>query len=164
VIQRPEVCRTVPLTRRQEGPDRSVGLGEPANPVSRPHEIRNQLPISRRLSKSLKGGMPEAGLGRSWPGSSVRHPTSPGGAVPIAVQLRGTIEIRKMPQAKIIVPQAPPSHPLTEYLPPRSSLGLSLLRVVTGVWVEHHRGSTHRRHAGESRAPGRTLDVVRRSA
>jgi hypothetical protein len=82
----------------------------------------------------------------------------------MADQLTGTIEIRKMQQAKLIVPRAPPSHPLTEYLPLRSSLGLSLQRVVTGVWVEHHRRSTHRQHAGESRAPGRTLDVVRRSA
>jgi len=49
-------------------------------------------------------------------------------------------------------------------LPLRISLGLSLKRVVTGVWVEHHRGSTRRQCAGESRAPGRTLDVVRRSA
>jgi hypothetical protein len=49
-------------------------------------------------------------------------------------------------------------------LPLRSSLGLSLVRVVTGVWVEHHRGSTRRQCAGESRAPGRTLDFVQRSA
>src|SRR5271169_4507178 len=43
-----------------------------------------------------------------------------------------------------------------------SSLGLSLQRVATGVWVEHHRGSTHRQPVGYSRAPGRRLDVVRR--
>ena len=45
-----------------------------------------------------------------------------------------------------------------------SSLGLSLERVVTGVWVEYHRGPTSRQPAGHSRAPGRRLDVVRRSA
>ena len=45
-----------------------------------------------------------------------------------------------------------------------SSLGLSLERVVTGVWVEYHRGPTRRQPAGHSRAPGRRLDVVRRSA
>jgi len=44
------------------------------------------------------------------------------------------------------------------------SLELSLERVVTGVWVEHHRGSTRRQCAGDSRTPGRTFDVVRRSA
>ena len=48
--------------------------------------------------------------------------------------------------------------------PLRSSLELSLERVATGVWVEHHRGSTRRQCAGESRAPGRIFNVVRRSA
>jgi hypothetical protein len=47
--------------------------------------------------------------------------------------------------------------------PSVSTLQLSLLRVVTGVRVEHHRGPTLRHHAGQSRAPGRTLDVVLRS-
>jgi hypothetical protein len=63
------------------------------------------------------------------------------------------------------LPRATPRHASTGCaLLPRSSLGLSLERVVTGVWVEHHRGSTRRQCAGESRTPGRTLDVVRRSA
>ena len=46
----------------------------------------------------------------------------------------------------------------------RSLLELSLERVVTGVWVEYHWGPTRRQPAGYSRAPGRRLDVVRRSA
>jgi hypothetical protein len=63
------------------------------------------------------------------------------------------------------LPRGPPRHASTGcVLPLRGSLRLSLERVVTGVWVEHHRGSTRRPCAGESRAPGRTLDVVRRSA
>ena len=49
-------------------------------------------------------------------------------------------------------------------LPLRSSARLRLGRVVTGVWVEHHRGPTRRPYAGECRAPGRTVEVVPRSA
>jgi hypothetical protein len=49
-------------------------------------------------------------------------------------------------------------------LPLRSSVRLWFERVATGVWVEHHRGPTRRQYAGECRAPGRTVEVVPRSA